>query len=159
MAQRQRLGQGALPYETGRQSLRVLRLQHLGRVNLEASLQQMLQKNTASFRGQQGAVLQAVVRGQTPILQIAGTGEGKSLSFLLPAYCAYEGVTVVIVPLLALQGDLQRRCDKHQIDSHIWSDGRAKTSRLIFVTPESAAGESFHSFIGVKLPAAGSNLA
>lgn len=147
MAQRQQLGQGALPYEIGRQSLRVLRLQHLGRVNLKASLQQMLRKDTARFRGQQEAVLQAVVRGQTPILQIAGTGEGKSLSFLLPAYCAYDGVTVVIVPLLALQGDLKRRCDEHQIDSHVWSYGRAKTSKIVFVTPESAASEGFHSFI------------
>ncbi|RFU71857.1 hypothetical protein TARUN_10405, partial [Trichoderma arundinaceum] len=147
MAQRQRLGQETLPYETERQSLRVLRLQHLGRVNLQASLQQMLQKDTASFRGQQEAVLQAVVRGRTPILQIAGTGEGKSLSFLLPAYCAYDGVTIVIVPLLALEGDMKRRCDEHQIDSHIWSDSRAKTSRIIFVTPESAASNDFHDFI------------
>ncbi|KAL7917034.1 hypothetical protein ACQKWADRAFT_326779 [Trichoderma austrokoningii] len=147
MAQRQQLGQGALPYETARQSLRVLRLQHLGRVDLLASLRQMLQNDTASFRGQQEAVLQAVVRGRTPILQIAGTGEGKSLSFLLPAYCAYDGVTVVIVPLVALQGDLKRRCDKHQIDSHVWSHGRAKTSKIIFVTPESTASDGFHSFI------------
>ncbi|PON20011.1 hypothetical protein TGAM01_v211118 [Trichoderma gamsii] len=147
MAQRQQLSQGALPYETVRQSLRVLRLQHLGRVNLEASLQQMLRKDSASFRGQQEAVLQAVVRGRTPILQIAGTGEGKSLSFLLPAYCAYDGVTVVVVPLLALQGDLKRRCDELQIDSHIWSHSRAKTSKIVFVTPESMAAEDFHSFV------------
>jgi superfamily II DNA or RNA helicase len=92
-------------------------------------------------------VLKAVVWGQTPILQIARTGEGKSLLFLLLAYCAYNGVTVVVMPLLALQGDLKRRCDKLQIDLYIWSRSRAKTSKIMFVTPESAATEDFYSFI------------
>jgi superfamily II DNA helicase RecQ len=110
-------------------------------------LQQMLYKDSASFRGQQEAVLKAVVWGQTPILQIARTGEGKSLLFLLLAYCAYNGVTVVVMPLLALQGDLKRRCDKLQIDLYIWSRSRAKTSKIMFVTPESAATEDFYSFI------------
>jgi superfamily II DNA helicase RecQ len=143
----ERIGQSSLPYEVERQSLRVLRLQHLGRVDLLASLRQMLRKDTASFRGQQEAVLGAIVRGQTPILQIAGTGEGKSLSFLLPAYCAYEGVTIVVTPLLALQGDLQRRCKDCQVDSQAWSYGRVKTSRVIFVTPESAVKREFGDFI------------
>jgi superfamily II DNA helicase RecQ len=110
-------------------------------------LQQMLRKDSASFCRQQEAVLEAVVWGRIPILQIARTGKGKSLSFLLPAYCAYDGVTVVVVPLLALQGDLKRRCDELQIDSYIWSRSRAKTSKIMFVTPESAATEDFYSFI------------
>ncbi|CAM1501430.1 Fc.00g010580.m01.CDS01, partial [Cosmosporella sp. VM-42] len=138
---------GLAPYEVERQSIRALRLQHLQQVDLAGMLRQMLQNPLATFRGSQEAVLQAIVQGRSPIVQIAGTGEGKSLSFLLPAYCAYDGVTVVIVPLLALQTDFERRCQELKISSHTWSYGRVKTARIVFITPESAVSKGFQDFI------------
>ena len=62
----------------------------------------MLRNQEAAFKGNQKAVLDAVVRGHTPILQVTGIGGGKSLTFLLPSYGVDEGTTVVIVPFVAL---------------------------------------------------------
>lgn len=74
----------------------------------------------AEFQGKQEAVIRAIIQGESPIVQIAATEEGKSLSFMLPAYCSPEGgVTIVIVPLVALKDDLHNRCAKSEIESHI----------------------------------------
>ena len=37
-------------------------------------------------------MIQAIVRDYSPIIQVAGTGEGKSLSFMLPAFCFKRGL-------------------------------------------------------------------
>ena len=52
----------------------------------------------------------AVMTGQSPIVSIMATGEGKSMLFMLLAYCVNGGTTVVIIPLCSLQEDLERRC-------------------------------------------------
>jgi superfamily II DNA helicase RecQ len=43
------------------------------------------------------------------------TGEGKSILFILPAWVEPGGTTVVVVPLIALRGDMKRCCDKFGI--------------------------------------------
>ncbi|KAH8878526.1 hypothetical protein GQ53DRAFT_834923 [Thozetella sp. PMI_491] len=75
----------------------------------------MLRQPRAQFRGNQLAVLQAIARGETPLVQVCGTGGGKSLSFLLPAYCSPGSTTVVITPFLALQGNLYQRAQESAI--------------------------------------------
>ena len=42
---------------------------------------------------------------------IIGIGAGKSMLFILPASCS-TGITVVVVPLILLRGNLIDRCDK-----------------------------------------------
>ncbi|KAK1613470.1 hypothetical protein BDP81DRAFT_274533, partial [Colletotrichum phormii] len=63
------------------------------------------------------------------------TGSGKSLSFMLSAFCSPDGVTVVITPLTALRTDLEARHKNNQAAS------------IIFVTPESAVNKGFQDFI------------
>jgi superfamily II DNA helicase RecQ len=43
------------------------------------------------------------------------TGSGKSLTFMLLAYYSPGGVTIVIVPLTALEGDMVRRYKESSI--------------------------------------------
>lgn len=81
------------------------RLERMQNIHAGGQLQQMMGAGTR-FRGQQESVIDAVIQGRPTVLQVAGTGEGKSLSFMLPSYCAPEGVTVVIMPLIALNDDL-----------------------------------------------------
>lgn len=85
------------------------------------------------------------------MVQIASTGEGKSISFFLPAYVSATidegGVTVVVVPLVALQDDLVRRADEYGIESYVWRQRQKRIARLIFVTPESATSKSFYEFV------------
>src|SRR5690606_14673980 len=86
--------------------------------------------------------------GETPVVQVAGTGVGKSMSFMLPAYCSPDGVTVVVVPLVALREDLHRRCKRAGIDAHVWhSQGPNRGASIVFVTPESAVTKGFQGFV------------
>jgi superfamily II DNA helicase RecQ len=43
------------------------------------------------------------------------TGGGKSLTFMLLARYSPGGVTIVVVPLTALEGDIVRRCKESDI--------------------------------------------
>ena len=52
----------------------------------------------------------AVVRRESLIVQVAGIEEGKSMSFILLAFCLLDRVTIVVVLLIALRKDLYRRC-------------------------------------------------
>ncbi|KAF5513901.1 Bloom syndrome protein-like protein [Colletotrichum fructicola] len=86
-----------------------------------------------------------------PIVQVTGTGGGKSLSFMLPAYCAPDGVTIVVTPLVALRTDMDARCSRSGLASTTWrGGGRANTAAatVVFVTPESAVTQGFRDFVG-----------
>ncbi|KAG6310454.1 hypothetical protein E4U44_005501 [Claviceps purpurea] len=134
-------------FESDRDEARYDRLHKLQQVNISGQLQQMMGRGT-EFRGQQSSVIRAVIAGDTPIVQITSTGGGKSLSFMLPAYCSPHGTTIVIVPLVALQQDLFERCIKLKITAIIWKSGHSNPpASVVFVTPESAVTKGFEDFV------------
>ncbi|KAK1761709.1 hypothetical protein QBC33DRAFT_462856, partial [Phialemonium atrogriseum] len=51
---------------------------------------------------------------------VAGIGKGKSMLFMLLAFCLLEEVTIVVVLLVALRKDLYRQCKLCKINSHVW---------------------------------------
>jgi len=51
------------------------------------------------------------------------TGEGKSLLFMLPYILPNTGVTILVLPLVSLRGDLLRRVRELGIDHLVWSPG------------------------------------
>ena len=55
--------------------------------------------------------IKAIIRQKSLVIVIMGTGIGKSILFILPALCS-TGVTVVVVPLISLKGDIKRRYKK-----------------------------------------------
>ena len=102
----------------------------------------------AEFRGLQEKTIQAIMTGQSPIVSIMATGEGKSLLFMLPAYCVSGGTTVVIIPLCSLQEDLERRCREAHIECVQWDSRRPhETASIVLVTPESAVTKTFSTYI------------
>jgi superfamily II DNA helicase RecQ len=132
--------------EEGRQ-IQLQRFERLSRVNTQRKLQALMGEE-AQFRGNQEPAIRAIMDGESPVIQITGCGGGKSLSFMLPAYCVPGGVTVVIAPLVSLKEDLQRRCDELKIDSTIWSSRQPnRTASVILVTPESAVSKGFRTFV------------
>jgi superfamily II DNA helicase RecQ len=60
----------------------------------------------------QKEAIDAIVAGKSPVVAVMPTGAGKSLLFMLPAWAEQGGTTVVVVPLIALRGDMMRRCTK-----------------------------------------------
>jgi superfamily II DNA helicase RecQ len=70
----------------------------------------------AKFRGLQEKSIYAIITGQSSIVSIIATREGKSMLFMLPAYCVNRGTTVVIILLCLLQEDLERQCKEAHIE-------------------------------------------
>jgi superfamily II DNA helicase RecQ len=64
----------------------------------------------AEFRGVQREAIDAITAGESPVVAVMPTGGGKSLLFMLPAFAEQGGTTVVVVLLIALRGDIKRRC-------------------------------------------------
>jgi len=93
------------------QEVRHAQWKRLREVDIHEELKQML-GDQATFRGLQESALKAIMRNESPILVIIGTGAGKSLLFQLPAHSQKSGTTVVIVPLKSLEKSLHERCQK-----------------------------------------------
>ena len=64
----------------------------------------------AEFCRLQEKSIYAIITGQSPIVSIIATGEGKSMLFMLLAYCVNRGSTIVIILLCLLQEDIERQC-------------------------------------------------
>jgi hypothetical protein len=88
------------------------------------------------------------VRGKSHVVAVMPTGAGKSMLFMLPAWAEQGGTTVVVVPLIALRGDIMRRCRKLGISCAEWNSRRPPdAAAAVLVTPESAVGEEFATFL------------
>jgi superfamily II DNA helicase RecQ len=134
--------------ESNRQSVRLRRLDALRQVDIAAMLR-CIQGKAATFRPGQRQAISAVVRGESPVVQITPTGGGKSMSFMLPAYCSQQGRTIVIVPLVSLQEDIRGECMKHGVEAGIWNSktGVHQGSRIILVITEAVFTAAFQHFI------------
>ena len=116
-----------------------------------------------SFRSEQEHVIRTLLSGKSA-LALFPTGAGKSLCYQLPALL-FEGVTLVISPLIALMKDqvesLQRRgIEAARIDSTIADDEVADIIQrlhegslpLLFLSPERLASRSFRKhMLGLKI--------
>ncbi|KAI5842220.1 P-loop containing nucleoside triphosphate hydrolase protein [Morchella snyderi] len=96
---------------------------------------------------EQAEGLEKVLIGSTPLIVVLPTGGGKSLLFEGPAAERSAGVTVVVVPLIALREDLHRRAIKHEIDSQPWGGRTSRDTSLIFVTAEASVKPAFRCYI------------
>jgi superfamily II DNA helicase RecQ len=115
-------------------------------VDIQHELEAMLGPD-ARFRGVQEEALAAIMRQESPVVVVMGTGGGKSMMFMLPARCS-SGMTIVVVPLVSLRGNMRERCEELGIESVEWNAQRPQEwASVVFVTPEAAVGETFGHFI------------
>jgi superfamily II DNA helicase RecQ len=126
----------------------------LRETDLSVVLREMLGPN-ASFRGSQLEGLKTIVSGEPRVVMVMRTGGGKSLMYMLPAFCSIGGVTVVVVPLMSLRSDLEKRCQEVGLNAGRWPDQAARHARIVPVTQESAVTKAFHRFINGKLATGG----
>ncbi|KAF7444174.1 RecQ Superfamily II DNA helicase [Pyrenophora tritici-repentis] len=112
--------------------------QRLRKMDARAQLKRMMGEE-AKFRGVQEAAIKAITAGESPVVAVMPTGAGKSLLFMLPAWAEQGGTTVVVVPLIALRGDMAQRCKKLGISCVEWQSRRPPdAAAVVLVTPESA---------------------
>ena len=116
------------------------------------------------FRGAQEAVIQALFDGKSA-LAVFPTGAGKSLCYQLPAVM-FEGVTLVISPLIALMKDQVEKLRNlgigaARIDSTLADDEVEEVFnqlsrgdlRLLYISPERLAGSAFRKRLkGLRIP-------
>ncbi|TQN64887.1 ATP-dependent DNA helicase Q5 [Colletotrichum shisoi] len=116
---------------------------------------QRLYGDGARFQGLQERAIGAIMANKSPVVVVIGTGGGKSLYFMLPAASYTGGVTVVVVPLVSLLGDIVRRCGLLGIQCAEWKSERVLGQvSIVFVTPESAMSKRFQDYLeGLRVTA------
>ncbi len=135
------------PFESEAEEGRIDRWSRLRKMDVEVQLKRMMGKE-AAFRGIQEEAIKAIVAGESPVVAVMPTGAGKSMLFMLPAWAEQGGTTVVVVPLIALRGDMKRRCKKLGISCLEWEGRRPPdAAAIVLVTPESAVSEDFMTFL------------
>jgi hypothetical protein len=75
------------------------------------------------------------------VIVIMVTGKGKSLLFMLPCILPDARVTILVLPLVSLRGDLLRQVRELGIDHLVWALGELRDAPLVFVTVEAACIE------------------
>ncbi|KAG9241070.1 P-loop containing nucleoside triphosphate hydrolase protein [Calycina marina] len=102
----------------------------------------------------QERALVTVMSGTEQVIVVLGTGEGKSMLFMLPCVLPDAGITILILPLISLRGDLLRRVRELAIDHWIWTPDETRTAPLVFVSVEAAGTKAFRAY-AYKLAAMG----
>jgi len=92
---------------------------------------------------EQEQALTTIMSWTEQVVAILPTGAGKSLLFMLPCTLPDAGITVLVVPLVSLRGDLLRRLRELRIDHIEWSSGERRESGLVLVTAEAASTKDF----------------
>ncbi|KAF4225022.1 hypothetical protein CNMCM6805_007133 [Aspergillus fumigatiaffinis] len=136
------------PWEDEAEVSRMERRHQLATMDMEAAAQRMTGQPKMRFQGVQDPAIQAIQRGESPIVAVMPTGGGKSMLFMVPAFAAPGGTTVVVVPLVALRADMQRRCQQLGILCVAWESRRPPdAASIVLVTPESAVSPDFQTFL------------
>jgi RecQ family ATP-dependent DNA helicase len=116
-------------------------------VNIDRELWR-LYGDHVQFRGKQRQAVEAILQNKSPVFVVMGTGQGKSLCFMLPAASCAGGITLVVVPLVSLLGDMMVRCEQLGIPCAEWrTDQVPGHASIVFVTPELALTKRFLDYI------------
>jgi superfamily II DNA helicase RecQ len=93
--------------------------------------------------------------GTEQVVVVLGTGEGKSILFMLLYILPDTGITILILPLVSLCGDLLRQVRELAIDHWVWTLHETRTAPLVFVSAKAARTKAFRAY-AYKLAATGS---
>ena len=102
-------GPRKMPFTSEAEDVSFQRWKRLRGIDIPVELTRMMGSH-ARFRGVQEAAIRSIIHGDSPVVVVMGTGGGKSLVFMLPAWCSSGGTSIVVVPLIALRQDMKDRC-------------------------------------------------
>jgi superfamily II DNA helicase RecQ len=100
--------------------------------------------------GQRNGVL-AIIGPQTAeqVVLVIGTGSGKTLVVMIGAAIADAGTTILVLPMVALRGDMLRRFHEVGIRPLIWSVDCKRSASLVIVSAEAACTQGFLKYCHV----------
>ena len=141
----------------------------LSRCNLGPTESGELLKSLRCFLGDAGAnflsrfqiqAVREVLRRRNDLLIVMPTGSGKSLAYMLPVWLESKGsrgtavgVTIVVVPLVALMKEIRRRFEARGISVGEWGE-REQRPVVLLVSVELTDSLNFLSYIS-RLAASG----
>ncbi|PNP50722.1 hypothetical protein FNYG_15934 [Fusarium nygamai] len=94
--------------------------------------------------GQRNAILATVgARAPEQVIVVLATGSGKTLIFMVGAMLEGAGTTILILPTVALRGNMLGRLDEVMLKHHVWYPGSTKSAPIVLVSAEAACTERF----------------
>ncbi|CDF40458.1 ATP-dependent DNA helicase RecQ family protein [Chondrus crispus] len=116
--------------------------------SLLKQLQIFLNRSDAHFKSQeQEKAVVHCVAPKSDALVVLPTGAGKSLTFMLPAFTHKTKVMVVVVPLVALQLDLIKRCEDAGIQACQWNARDVAGARIVVASAEHLSSPDYQCFL------------
>ncbi|KAJ3464901.1 hypothetical protein MRS44_009687 [Fusarium solani] len=77
------------------------------------------------------------------VIIILATGSGKTLIVMVSATLEGAATTILILPTVALRGNMLVRLGKVALKHYVWSPGSSKSAPLVIMSAEAACTESF----------------
>ncbi|KAJ3459958.1 hypothetical protein MRS44_016031 [Fusarium solani] len=77
------------------------------------------------------------------VIVILATGSGKTLIVIVSAALEGAATTILILPTVALRGNMLVRLGKVALKHYVWSPGSSKSAPLVIMSAEAACTESF----------------
>lgn len=100
---------------------------------------------------EQEQAMTTIMSGTEQMVCILPTGAGKSLLFILPCTLLDARTTILVVPLVALRGDLIRRMRQLGIEHIEWQPDEGREAPIVIISVEAAGHKDFRKYAGVLL--------
>ena len=92
---------------------------------------------------EQEQALTVIMSWAEQVVAVLPTGAGKTVLVMVPCTLPDAGITVLVVPLISLRGDLLRRIQELGIDHLEWLPGERREASLILISVEAASTKDF----------------
>ncbi|KAK0831221.1 hypothetical protein LTS02_018274, partial [Friedmanniomyces endolithicus] len=102
--------------------------------------------NIAWRSDEQREALVRIMSWTEQVVAVLPTGAGKSLLFMLPCTLPDARITVLVVPLVALYGDMLRRIREMRIEHLEWQPGENREAALVLVSAEAVSTKDFMKY-------------
>ncbi|KAG6248565.1 hypothetical protein E4U49_008391 [Claviceps purpurea] len=113
---------------------------------LQAVARQLYNDPTMKFRqpGQRDAMLAMLgPRATDQVVAVLATGSGKTLLYMVGAKLAGAGITIVVVPTVALRENLLFRLSETDIIAMVWKRDAQTEAPVVLVSAEEACSAAF----------------
>ncbi|KIO01489.1 hypothetical protein M404DRAFT_28785 [Pisolithus tinctorius Marx 270] len=116
------------------------------------TMQGLLKNPSASWKSkEQHACMATVLKGETDLVAVLGTGAGKSMLAIIPSMVQPKEATVLVLPLNSLMLDYQRRLEEFRVPYQVYGADKplSSSTNLILVTADRALTPQWRSALAM----------